>query len=107
MSTPQIERPPEKWIRAFRPGMVGRDRIRDLLKDGFSLVICCKDCPRMVEWTPPELADRFAGKVDLPLIELIPRLTCAGESGCGSPEIAVFPNFWPGDWRWREDAAAT
>lgn len=104
MTLSQIERPSEKWIRAFKPSMVGSDRIRDLLKDRFSLVICCKHCPRLIEWTPPELARRFGEKVDLKLADLVPRLACTGDEGCGSHEIAVFPNFWPGDWRWTPPA---
>lgn len=106
MTTPSLKRPAQKMLNAFRVSMVGQDTIRTLLEKRFSLVVCCKHCPRMIEWTPSELASRFGDRVDLRLADLVPRLTCTGEDGCGTREIAVFPYFWPGDWRWRPASEA-
>jgi hypothetical protein len=91
-------------IERFHVGQVGDDTIRTLLEKSFSLAICCKDCPRLIEWTPPELEQRFGNRVGLRLADLVPRLTCTGDDGCGSHEIAVYPNFWPGGWRWTPPA---
>lgn len=99
-------RPPEALIQRFRLGQVGEDTVRSFLEARFSLVICCKACPRLVAWTPPDLAERFGHRTDLRLADLVPRLACVGEGGCGSREIAVFPEFWPGDWRWTPPEAS-
>ena len=53
-----------------------------------------------IEWTPPELLAKFEGKLDLKLADLVPRLSCSGEEGCGSKEVAVFPHLYDGEWRW-------
>lgn len=106
MTTTELKRPSQKMLNAFRIGMVGRDTVRTLLENNFALVICCKHCPRMTEWTPPALAERYGEKVDIPLADLVPRLSCSGDEGCGTREIAIFPNFWPGAWRWTPDGSA-
>jgi hypothetical protein len=97
---PKLERPPEHLIRMSHPGMVGDRTIGLLLEQGFSLVICCKDCPRVIEWTPPELARRFGDRLGLKLADLVPRLSCTGEDGCKSRDVAVFPQLYAGEWRW-------
>ena len=48
----------------------------------------------MVVWTPPELLDRFEGKTNLRIADIAARLSCSGEEGCGSRNIAVFPHLW-------------
>lgn len=69
-----MERPDEKLISRFAPWQVRDRTIRNYLEKGFSLGICCRNCPRTIEWTPPELLQRFANWLDLPLTELVPRL---------------------------------
>ncbi len=81
-------------------GMLGERTIGRLLEQGFSLIICCKNCPRIIEWTPPELELRFADRLGLQLADLVTRLSCTGEDGCGSRDIAVFPQLYEGDWEW-------
>ena len=88
------KRPAERLIRSFRTAMVGADTIGDYLAAGHSLVICCKVCPRIVEWTPPELERRFGATPQLRLSSLVPRLGCMGVDGCGSKEVAVFPQLY-------------
>lgn len=106
MDPAPLRRPPAKAIKAFHIGQVGDDTIRTFLENSFSLAICCKACPRLIEWTPPELAQKFGDRPDLRLADLVPRLACTGEGGCGSHEIAVFPHFWAGPWRWTPPPAA-
>jgi len=93
-------RPPAKTLVRFHAGQVGDDTVRSYLTDGFSLAICCRECPRVVEWTPPELAEKFAKRLDLRIADLVPRLACTGEDGCGSHDIAVFPHFYDQAWTW-------
>jgi hypothetical protein len=95
-----LERPDDDLIRRFALWQVRDRTIRSYLVKGFSLVICCRECPRMIEWTPPELLRRFETNLDLPLKELVPRLSCTGEGGCGSHDIAVFPHLYDGAWSW-------
>lgn len=86
-----LKRPPDKYIRAFKPRMVEGHTVGDLVGQGWSLGICCRHCPRVVEWTPPELESRFAGKLGLKLADLLPKLACSGPDGCGSLDVAIFP----------------
>jgi hypothetical protein len=82
-SPPQspLKRPDEALIRRFAIWQVRDRTIRNYLEKGFSLAICCRDCPQTIEWTPPELLRRFANQLDLPLTVLAPRLSCTGEDG--------------------------
>ena len=50
-----MERPDEKLISRFALWQVRDRTIRNYLEKGFSLGICCRNCPRTIEWTPPEL----------------------------------------------------
>ncbi len=95
-----IQRPAAKLINRFALWQVRDHTIRTYLEKGFSLGICCRNCPRTIEWAPPELLRRFANQLDLPLKELAPRLSCTGEDGCGSHDIAVFPHLYGGSWAW-------
>ncbi|MFC5343410.1 hypothetical protein ACETK8_20420 (plasmid) [Brevundimonas staleyi] len=95
-----LERPAERLIQKFDVWQVKDRSIRSLLAKGYSLAICCKQCPRMIEWTPQELLQKFEGKLDVQLADLVPRLSCTGEEGCGSREVAVFPHLYEGEWRW-------
>lgn len=95
-----LKRPPAKAVQRFHPGQAGADTIRTFLASGFSLAICCKACPRLVEWTPPDLERRFSDHLDLRIADLAPKLACVGEGGCGSREIAVFPHLYDGAWEW-------
>ena len=101
-----LKRPPEKMIRSFRADMVGTDTVGDFLRAGHSLVICCKDCPHIIEWTPPELERRFGAMPQLRIADLVPRLCCAGERGCGAKDVAVFPQFYHGMWKWPPSPGA-
>jgi hypothetical protein len=95
-----LKRPAEKLIRQFHVGQVGDDTIQTFLMKGFSLAICCQDWPRHTEWTPPELERRFGDKLGLRIADLVPRLACTGELGCGSHSVAVFPHLYDGEWSW-------
>jgi hypothetical protein len=95
-----LKRPDQKLIDRFDVWQVKDRTVRGFLEKGFSLAICCKACPRMIEWTPPRLAAKFERKLDLKLADLVPRLACTGEEGCGSKAVAVFPHLYDGEWRW-------
>ena len=95
-----LRRPDAKLIRHFALWQVGDDTIRTFLEKGYSLAICCRACPRTIEWTPPELLRRFGDRVDLPLKDLAPRLSCAGDGGFGSRDIALFPHLYDLPWTW-------
>ncbi|MBV9511959.1 MAG: hypothetical protein JO303_16925 [Caulobacteraceae bacterium] len=95
-----MQRPPAKLISRFGVWQVKDHTIRTYLEKGYSLGICCKDCPRTIEWTPPELLKRFETNLDLPLKTLAPRLSCSGDEGCGSHDVAVFPHLYDGPWSW-------
>ena len=95
-----LKRPDEALIRKFQLRHLGDRTISYHLEKGYSLAICCRDCPRLIAWTPPELLQRFETRLDLKLTDLVPRLACTGEGGCGSHYIAVFPYLYDGDWRW-------
>jgi len=95
-----LKRPPKKALDRFNIAQVGDDTIRTFLENSFSLAICCRDCPRLIEWTPPELERRFGDKLALRIATLAERLTCAGEEGCGSHDIAVFPHLYDTPWTW-------
>lgn len=95
-----LERPEERLIQKFDVWQLKDRTVRGLLTKGFSLAICCKHCPRTIEWTPQELLAKFEGKLDLKLADLVPRLACTGQEGCGSKEVAVFPHLYDGEWRW-------
>jgi hypothetical protein len=90
-------------------GLTGKamfvDTIRLYLRNGWSLAVCCMDCPRIVEWTPPVLAERFDGKLDTTIGDLVGRVACKGEGGCGSRNIALFPHPYDHDWTWPNPAA--
>jgi hypothetical protein len=97
-----LQRPPAKLLQRFHVRQVGNDTIRTYLSKGFSLAICRRDCPRLTEWTPPELLERFGSRVDLRIADLLPRLSCTGDGGCGSHDVAVFPHIYAGPWSWPE-----
>lgn len=101
-----LERPDQHLIDRFDLWQVRGRTIRRLVAKGFSLAICCKRCPRMIEWTPQDLLDKFGAQLDLPLTDLVPRLSCTGAEGCGSKEVAVFPHLYDGAWRWPPNPAA-
>ena len=95
-----IARPPARAIQAFQPDQAGADTVLTYLTKGYSLGICCKDCARLVEWTPHNLAERFGDRLGVRIADLAERLSCSGADGCGSRQIAVFPHLYDGDWRW-------
>lgn len=101
-----LEPPPKTALRAFHVGQVGTDTVETFLAHGWSLAICCKACERLVEWTPPELQARFQDCPGPRIGDLVARLVCAGEAGCGSREIAVFPHLYDGAWTWPPAEAA-
>ncbi len=95
-----LKRPPAKLLLRFHIGQIGNDTVRTYLTKGWSLAICCKDCPRLIEWTPAELERRFGERLDLRIADIAKRLTCSGDEGCGSRDIAVFPHLYDGAWTW-------
>lgn len=99
-----LKRPPKKAVQAFHAGQVGDDTVATYLRKGWSLGICCKSCERLVEWTPPDLAERFGDRLQVRIAALVERLACSGADGCGSREIAVFPHLYDGAWRWDDPA---
>lgn len=96
MATSTLKAPPKKALAAFHVGQVGEDTVGTYLAKDWSLAICCKGCERLVEWTPPELRTRFGERLGLRIADLVPRLTCSGEEGCGARDIAVFPHLYDG-----------
>jgi hypothetical protein len=98
-----LKRPTAKQLGRFSLAGIGGDSVRIFLARGFSLAICCRDCPRLVEWTPPELEARFGERLDLKVADIAARLSCAGEGGCGSHDIAVFPHLYDGQWAWSPE----
>ncbi len=95
-----LKRPAAKLLERFHVGQIGDDTVRTYLEKGFSLAIACKDCPRLIEWTPPELQRRFGDRLDLKIADIAERLACTGDGGCGSHDVAVFPHGYDGDWAW-------
>ncbi|HZL00278.1 MAG TPA: hypothetical protein VFC47_10275, partial [Caulobacteraceae bacterium] len=79
-----LKRPPATLLQRFHIGQVGNDTVQTFLENGYSLAICCRDCPRLIEWTPPELQERFGSRLDLRIADVARRLSCTGEGGCGS-----------------------
>jgi hypothetical protein len=43
--TSTLERPHDRVLRSFSIGQIGADTIRTYLRHGYSLAICCRDCP--------------------------------------------------------------
>lgn len=101
--TSTLKRPPKAALQRFHAGQVGDDTIETYLAKGWSLGICCRACERLVEWTPPDLMERFGDRIGLRLAVLVERLACSGDEGCGAREIAVFPHLFDGAWTWRPD----
>lgn len=95
-----LKRPAKRAVQAFDLEQIGADTVRTYLAKGYSLAICCKDCPRIVEWTPAELDTRFGDRLDLGIADIARRLRCTGVQGCGSARIAVFPHLYDGRWAW-------
>jgi hypothetical protein len=95
-----LKRPTKKQLASFTVTGIGNDSVEDYLKSGFSLAICCRDCLRLLEWTPPELQRRFGDRLGLKIADIALRLSCAGEGGCGSHDVAVFPHLYEGRWSW-------
>ncbi|MGH1558244.1 hypothetical protein ACRAWD_11430 [Caulobacter segnis] len=58
-----LKRPLEALIRRFHLGQVGNDTVRTFLTKGYSLAICCRECPRIIEWTPEDLLEKFEHRV--------------------------------------------
>jgi hypothetical protein len=94
----QLKRPEEKAIRSFKPWMIGADTIGTLLDNGWSLGICCRDCPRTIEMKPEAIEEKFGAYRGLRLVDLLPKLTCGQDRGCGSTDMVLFP--------WKEPASA-
>jgi hypothetical protein len=95
-----LTRPAPHLLKRFHLGQVGNDTIETFLTKGYSLAICCRDCHRLIEWTPPDLVEKFGDRIKLRIADLGARFTCTGEGGCGSHDIAVFPHLYDGPWSW-------
>ena len=92
--TSTLERPHDRVLRSFSLGQIGADTVRTYLRRGCSLAICCRDCPRLIEWTPPDLEAKFGHRLDLRIADIAARLSCTGEGGCGAQDVAVFPHSY-------------
>lgn len=86
-----LKRPEEKAIRSFKSWMIGDDTIGTLLDQGWSLGVCCRHCPRTIEMKPEALEARFGAYRHLKLVDLLPKLECGADKGCGSKEMVLFP----------------
>jgi hypothetical protein len=106
-SASTLERPPDRLLKTFKIAQIGNDTVRTYLRRGFSLPICCRDCPRLIEWTPPELERRFGDRLDLRIADLAERLSCSGAGGCGAKDVAVFPHLYDLPWRWSPPGGDT
>jgi hypothetical protein len=80
----KLKRPEEKAIRSFKSWMIGADRI------------CCRHCPRTIEMKPEAIEEKFGAYRGLRLVDLLPKLTCGQNAGCGSTDMVLFP--------WKEPA---
>ena len=98
--TSTLERQPDRVLRSFSIGQIGTAPVRTYLRNGYSLAICCRDCPRLIEWTPPEMEAKFGHRLDLRIADIAARLSCTGESGCGAHDVAVFPHLYDLPWKW-------
>jgi hypothetical protein len=87
----KLKRPEEKAIRSFKPWQIGADTIATLLDNGWSLGICCRNCPRTIEMKPEAIEEKFGAYRHLKLVDLLPKLTCGTEKGCGSTDLVLFP----------------
>ena len=92
LPTSTLQRPSERLLKRFTISQVGNDTVRTYLRGARSLAICCKDCPRMTEWTPPELERRFPP--DMSIADIAARLSCSGPGGCGAKDVAVFEHLY-------------
>lgn len=99
-ATSTLRRPSVEELKRYRYSDAGRDTVRTFLTQGYSLAICCRACPRLSEWTPPELLRRFGSRLDVRIGDIAQRLSCTGEGGCGSKDIAVFPHLYDLPWTW-------
>src|SRR6201994_1073444 len=86
-----LRRPGEKPLRSFKPWMMGGDTIGTLLDRGWSLGICCRQCPRTIEMKPEAIEEEFGAYRRMKLVDLLPKLTCGTQRGCGSAEMVLFP----------------
>jgi hypothetical protein len=101
----RIERPSAKDLSRYRAdiAVMRADTVRTFLTNGWSLAVCCCDCPRLVEWTPPELLEKFGERLDLSIADIARRIACTGAEGCGSKNVAVFPWPYALDWKWPSE----
>ena len=51
-----LEMPPKRWLDHWHLGRIDDDTVRVYLERTYSLGVCCRDCKRLVEITPPELS---------------------------------------------------
>jgi hypothetical protein len=84
-----LKRPPQRWLDSFRIQDVGNDTVGSYIERRFSLCIFCVECPRVTEWAPAELANRYGERPGLRIADIATRLTCS----CGSQRIAVGPRY--------------
>ena len=87
----KLKRPEEKAIRSFKPWMVEDHTIGTYLDRGWSLGICCRQCPRTIEMKPEAIEERFGAYRRLKVAALLPKLVCGEPKGCGSTDMVLFP----------------
>ena len=100
--SPGLQSPPAHLLNNPRvySAIPPTETVEVFLEAGFSLVVCCRACKRLVEMPPPMLAERFAGKFDTNIADIQRRLVCRGNEGCGSSDVVVYPHLYEHPWTW-------
>lgn len=99
--SPGLKRPPKALLNKSYSS-IPRDRtVRFFLERNWSLAVLCRDCDRLAEITPPELADIFVGKLETRIMDLPGRLTCKPPEGCGSKHVLIYPHHYEHEWDWE------
>jgi hypothetical protein len=99
--SPGLVAPDAADLRTFKINrQMATDTVETFLKKGWSLAVCCRSCGRLAEKTPPELEAIFSGKLKTTIADVLPRLACKGDGGCGSTDVAVWPHAYEHPWTW-------
>lgn len=99
--SPGLKRPPKELLAKSYVSIPRDNTVRFFLERRLSLAVLCRDCDRLAEITPPELAELFAGKLETRIMDLQGRLACkGGAKECGSKHVLLFPHFYEHPWTW-------
>lgn len=101
--SPNLKPLPKAMLRVFRfDRRMAGDTIQLYLENNCSVAVCCRDCGRLVELTPPDMAERFPDRLGLTMADLMAKLTCNKDhGGCGSRDIAIWPHPYAHKWTWE------